>query len=108
MYNELMARSKYEKRAHKELEKLGWAVDYKTRPTRVPRNYNVDFLGLFDLIAYKPGILRFISIKGVPSGGAVTNRAEIAQMELPDGCTKEQWCKETRKNRKEFWRKYKL
>ena len=59
-----MARSKYEIRAHKELEERGWEVDWKVRPGGPIRGYNVDFFGLFDIIAYKPRLpLRCISVK---------------------------------------------
>ena len=60
-----MARSPYERKAQKELEADGYKVDWKTRPYRVPRGYQVDFFGLFDLVAFKVAFpLRWISIKG--------------------------------------------
>lgn len=64
-------RSKYEIKAHKELLKQGYRVDYKTRPFRVPKGYNVDFFGLYDLLALdSKQNLHFITVKGhqgVPS-----------------------------------------
>lgn len=65
-----MARSKYEIKAQKELEEARWVVDYKARPFRCPKGYRIDYFGLFDLMAYKGGVIRFIAIKGhqgVPS-----------------------------------------
>ena len=64
-------RSKFEIKAHKELEKEGWRVDYKLRPRFAGSHYNTDYFNLFDLMAYRAGDpLRLISIKGkagVPS-----------------------------------------
>lgn len=66
-----MARSKYEIKAHKELQKSGCRVDYKSRPHRVPNGYNVDFFGLYDLLVLdKQHNLHLLAIKGhegVPS-----------------------------------------
>lgn len=59
-------RSKYEKKADKELQEQGFETDYKARPFRTPRGYNVDYFGRFDLLAWYPdtGRLSFIAIKG--------------------------------------------
>lgn len=86
-------RSKYEKKAHKELEEDGYFVDYKIRPRFVGKHYYVDFLGAFDLIAFKEGepFIRWISIKGVNSGGRYKNIEEIKALKLPPGNRKEQW-----------------
>ncbi len=87
-----MARSIYERKAQKELEAEGFRVDWKTRPFRVPRGYQVDFFGLFDLIAYKFGApLRWISIKG-RAGVPSSHRKDVGSFRLPS---------ET--NRKEIW-----
>jgi len=59
-----MSRSKYEKKAQAELEKEGWEVDWKVRPFRVSKGYQVDFLARFDLLCYRRGTLRLIAIKG--------------------------------------------
>ena len=59
-----MARSKFEIKAHKELVEQGYLVDYKIRPSgfKNPSNYQVDYWGIFDLMAYKANeIIRFIS-----------------------------------------------
>lgn len=83
-------RSKFEIRAQKELERKGYKVDYKARPRRVPRNYQVDYFGVFDLMAYKPGELRMISIK--PASNCPTKHQEdVVSMVLPRGITKEIW-----------------
>jgi len=86
-------RSRYEKQAHKELQAEGYIVDYKIRPRFPMRDYNVDFLGAFDLIAFKPGepFIRWISIKGVNSGSRYKNIEEILALRLPPGNRKEQW-----------------
>ena len=49
-----MAKSKFEVKAQKELEADGWLVDWKIRPSgfKNPKGYNVDYFGLFDLVAY--------------------------------------------------------
>jgi hypothetical protein len=84
-------RSKYELKAHKELMEDGYVVDYKIRPRFVPRHYNVDFLGAFDLIAFKEGEpVRWISIKGL-AGNRGKNKLEIQALLLPEGNQREQW-----------------
>lgn len=83
-------RSKFEIRAQKELEKQGYRVDYKARPRRVPRNYQVDYFGVFDLMAYKPGELRMISIKPA-SNCPKSHQRDVIDILLPGGITKEIW-----------------
>lgn len=88
-----MSKSKFEIRAQKYLENLGYLVDWKIRPSgfKNPTGYQVDFLGLFDLMAYKPGEpLRFISVKG-QSGVPKKHRDEIENFWLPESCQKEIW-----------------
>ena len=88
-----MARSKFEKRAEKELKKKGWYVDWKIRPSgfKNPKGYDVDFLGLFDLIAHRAGDpLRWISIKG-QSGVPSEHREAIEKLWLPENNQKEIW-----------------
>ena len=88
-----MARSKFEIRGQKELEAEGWIVDYKIRPSRFcPRGYQVDFFGLFDLIANHPDYssVRWIAIKGqarVPS----KLRRGIEDIDLGQSNIKEIW-----------------
>lgn len=84
-------RSIYERRAQQELESEGYFVDYKIRPTFVPRGYKVDFFGLFDLIAHKEGQpLRWISIKG-KMGQYGKMRQPIIDFKIPSGNVKEIW-----------------
>jgi hypothetical protein len=84
-------RSKFEIRAQKELEKDGYFVDYKARPSFAIRGYHVDFFNLFDLLAYKVNEpIRWISIKG-KSGGYSENRKNISKFSMPTGNQKEQW-----------------
>lgn len=85
-------RSKYEIRAHQELKAEGYLVDYKIRPRFVPRGYNVDFLGLFDLVALKPGedVIRWIAIKGT-AGDRGKIIKEIEAVTFPPGNQKEIW-----------------
>lgn len=87
-----MARSKFEIRAHKELEEKGWIVDYKIRPSgfKNPSNYSVDYFELFDLLAQKPGIVRWIAIKG-QGGVPSTLREAIEEINLGEGSQKEIW-----------------
>ena len=86
-----MARSKYEKKAQKELQAEGYLVDYKARVRMVSRGYMNDFLHAFDLLAYRPGELRWIAIKG-REGVASELRRKIEAIEFPTGVTKEIWC----------------
>jgi hypothetical protein len=85
-----MARSKYEIKAQKYLEKEGWKVDWKIRPRFPTRTYSVDYFNLFDLLAYKAGeCLRFIAIKG--HGGVPSElRVSIFKFLVP-GVIKEIW-----------------
>jgi hypothetical protein len=85
-------RSKFEIKAQHELEGDGWIVDWKIRPSgfKNPRGYNVDFFGLFDLMAYQPPVIRFIAIKGQGGVPAVL-RKMIECFALPDQCVKEIW-----------------
>lgn len=98
-------RSAYEKQAQKELEEEGYLVDYKIRPRFPMKNYNVDFLGLFDLLAIKPdgseGLLRCIAIKGV-AGDRHKIIAEIEKIPFPAGVQKEIWYIRTVKKKKEW------
>jgi len=89
-----MARSKLEIKAHKELEKKGYIVDYKARPFRVPRGYQVDYFGLFDLLAYKDGNIRLIAIKSAKTSGRDTRilKDKIKEFKLTNKhLTKEIW-----------------
>jgi hypothetical protein len=85
-------RSKFEIRCQKELEAEGWQVDWKIRPSgfKNPRGYQVDYFGLFDIMAYSPPVIRFIAIKG-QSGVPSTLRKMIECFQLPDQCIKEIW-----------------
>lgn len=86
-----MARSPYERKAEHELEDQGYFVDWKARPFRVPKGYKVDFFGLFDLVAHKPGLLlRWISIKG-HAGVPSKHRREVEAFSLADSNQKEIW-----------------
>lgn len=83
-------RSKWEIRAQKELESLGYSVDYKIRPTRPNPHYNTDYFNLFDLLAYKPNELRFISVKSAPNASR-THQSAIGAFKAPFGVSKELW-----------------
>ncbi len=86
-----MARSNYEILAQKELEKQGYKVDFKVRPSRPMRGYNTDFFGLFDLIAVRAGDpVRWLSIKGHANIPAKHKEA-IEKFFLPLGNQKEIW-----------------
>lgn len=86
-----MARSRFEIRAQKKLEEDGWFVDYKIRPRIVPKGYNVDFFGLFDLIAvrFPDEPIRWISVKG--KGSHTAHRREVKKFDMPEGNVKELW-----------------
>lgn len=93
-------RSKYEIKAQKELEKEGYQVDYKIRPSRYYKGQTIDFFGLFDLIAVRHGDnLRFISIKG-HMGVSRIHQKSIRNFWLPDCCQKEIWYFPKRKKKK--------
>lgn len=84
-------RSKFEIRGQKELEKEDYKVDYKYRPRIVGRNYNVDYFGLFDLLAYKAHEpLRMISIKPA-SNTPVKHKEAIRNFIITLGVQKELW-----------------
>ena len=77
--------------AQKELEQDGYFVDYKIRPRIVPKKYNVDFFGLFDLVCYKKGeSIRWISIKG-HAGAPRAHQKDIKNFVVSDGNQKEIW-----------------
>jgi len=86
-----MARSKYEKKTQKTLEDQGWMVDWKIKPRRVPKTYQVDYFGLFDLVAVRTGDpIRWIAVKG-KSGDYHLLRPKIIDFWLPEGNSKELW-----------------
>ena len=87
-----MARSKFEKKCQKELEAEGWLVDWKIRPSgfKNPRGYAVDYFSLFDILAHKDGVLRWIFIKGT-RGILNSEREDVRNFKLPKGCIKEMW-----------------
>lgn len=86
-----MARSKYEIKTQKKLEERGYFVDWKIRPRIVPRNYNVDYFGLFDLVAIRGGDpVRWIAVKG-KSGGYSELRNKIRKFWMPENNSKELW-----------------
>lgn len=85
-------RSKFEKKAQKELEADGWLVDWKVSSGGFTQNRNTptDYFHLFDLLAYKPGIIRMIAIKG--QGGVPRKlRDDITAFRPPKGMLKEIW-----------------
>ena len=84
-------RSRGEIECQKELEAAGYVVDFKMRPGGVRRGYATDILGAFDVVAYRPGELRFVSVKAVRHGLRKEHRELVAGFELPEGCTKEVW-----------------
>jgi len=99
-------RSKYEIKAEKELQADGWLVDNKAYMVRWSKNR--DFFHLWDLVAYKPGKLHYISIKGHIGGKQRREHlAELEKMVLPPGVTNELWIWPDNKKKKE-WIKIKL
>ena len=101
-------RSVYEKRAQKELEALGYWVEWKYRPPMAWRKgtYSPDFFKLFDLLSFKKGEpFRLISIKGV-AGIPSKHKEAIKNLKLPPFNIKEIWAaRKSRKRNKEFWNK---
>ena len=84
-----MARSKYEIKAQKSLEKEGYLVDNKAGMSRWSANR--DFWHLFDLVAIKKGKkLRYIAIKG-HGGGYSELREKLKVFWMPKSCIKELW-----------------
>lgn len=94
--------SRYEKLARKELKEDGWIIDYKLRGRFPTKGYSVDFFGAFDIMAYKSGILKFISVKG-DMGILKTHRELLESFKFPKGVQKEIWQYDPK--RKEKWRK---
>lgn len=85
-------RSKFEIRAQKELEADNWQVDYKIRSSgwKCPSNYQADYFGIFDLLAYSKGIIRAITIKG--QGGCPSSlRKAVEEFDAGDKFVKEIW-----------------
>lgn len=85
-------RSKFEIMAQKELENEGWLVDWKIRPSglRMPSGYQVDYWGVFDLLAYQGKMIRGIAIKG--QGGVPSRlRKMVMDMEMCEHFVKEIW-----------------
>lgn len=82
-------RSKFEIRAQEILEKEGYFADWKMRPSTPNPHYNTDYWHLFDLLAWKPGELRFISIKGKQA--PVEHKKALAQFTVPKGVSVELW-----------------
>ena len=82
-------RSKFEIRGQKTLEKNGWFCDYKARPRWTPRGYNVDYWNLFDILAWKDGEMRFISVKG--RDASPKHKQDIDNFKVPKGISKELW-----------------
>ena len=96
-----MARSKYEVKAQKELEKDGWRVDNKAGMGRWSKNR--DFFNLFDLVAVKRGFsIRWISIKGT-MGIITKHRKAVEDFWLPSNNVKEIWAKS--KGKEKYWNK---
>lgn len=86
-----MARSIYERTAHKELQNQGYLVDYKCRPFRVPKSYNVDFFGIGDLLYYDPKrrVLGLVAIKG--REGVPSRLRKAVEDFVPQTIVKEIW-----------------
>ena len=84
-------RSPLEIRCQRELEAEGYLVDRKARHRRTAKGYWVDFLGAFDILAYRPGELRLISVNTQSNGVRRRQRELIESLELPLGNTKEIW-----------------
>ena len=82
-------RSKYEIRAHKELELNGYFVDYKLRPSMPNPHYATDYFHLFDLLAWKPGELKMISIKG--KSCPKKHKDDLSLFSVPQGVSVELW-----------------
>lgn len=82
-------RSKFEKRAQRILQKQGYLVDWKLRPSTPSPFYATDYFNLFDLLAFKPSEpIRMISVKGksVPR-----SHQEALKSFLCTGCSVELW-----------------
>jgi len=82
--------SKYESIAKKFLRDEGWMVDWKIRARMPMRGYSVDYFKAFDIMAYKEGQLRFISVKG-DMGILKVHRQLIESFKFPQGVVKEIW-----------------
>ena len=91
--------NRYELRARKELEADGYAVI--RAPPATKWNREVDFFGLFDLIAVKKGEKRFIQVKANQLPGSKKHELEeFYETYLNDTDTVEWWCYWERGKRK--------
>ena len=106
-----MSRSKFEIKAQKELEAEGWQVDYKIKSSgwKQPSNYNCDYFNIFDLLAYSPGIIRGIAIKG-QGGVPRALREAVEQFDAGSNFVKEIWTysQPTKKGRRIKTAKYRI
>lgn len=82
-------RSKFEIRAQSELEDEGYFVDWKLRPSMPNPHYATDYFHLFDLLAWKNGVLRMISIKGKDC--PKKHKDDLSSFTTPDGVSVELW-----------------
>jgi len=82
-------RSKFEKRGQRELELDGYFVDWKLRPSMPSPHYNTDYWNLFDLLAWKSGELRLISIKG--KSCPKKHKDNLKLFKVPIGVSVELW-----------------
>lgn len=96
--------SKYEIKAQKELEALGFRVDNKRGASRWTKNR--DFWNLFDLCCISPDkkFIHWISIKG-KAGIPGAHLKEIKDFILPPNNIKEIWGKSTGKDKTKYWHK---
>ena len=90
-------RSKYEIRCEQELQQNGWFTDFKVRPTRVRAGTPVDYWHIFDLLAWKPNKLKFISVKGISC--PAQHKKDLATFTVPDGVSVELWKYKKDKNK---------
>lgn len=82
-------RSRFEIRAQRDLEQEGYFVDWKLRPSMPSPHYNTDYWNLFDLLVWKPGELRFISIKG--KNCPKKHKDDLKKFKVPPGVKIELW-----------------
>lgn len=87
-----MSRSKWERRAQKELETDGYFVDWKVAPRFPIKGYVRDYFHLFDLLAYKKNEpLRWIAIKPAMNGNVPILRKSIELFKMHPSNSKELW-----------------
>ncbi len=64
-------------------------MDWKLRPSMPNPHYSTDYWHLFDILAWKPGRLKFISVKG--KSCPAQHKKDLKNFKVPKGVSVELW-----------------